>query len=144
MNQTVLAVWLAILLGITSGFPLKTCDKLKGVKEGAENYNLYLVKLRDPKNYKDTEYIINLVKQYQTTLEQHASNVHEPLVKSKLALTETPGLLHGILSQQALFLVRSHQINARICAYDLQLYTYIGMLRKQSRSNFPRLSKKPY
>ena len=105
MNQTIFAAVLTMLLGISLSFPLKTCDKLRSVKEGAENYNLYLVKLREPKDYMDAEHIINVVKQYQTTLEQHASNVRDPLVKSKLALTETAGLLHGTLSQQALFLV---------------------------------------
>ena len=142
MNQTVLAAVLAIILGITSGFPLKTCDKLKGMKEGADNYNLYLVKLKHSKNNMDAEYIINLVKQYQATLEQHASNVHESLVKSKLALTETPGLLYGILSQQALFLV-SLQINVSMYTYDLQLFAYVGVLRKQSRIDYALLSKKP-
>lgn len=126
MNQTVFAAVLTVLLGIASGFPLKTCDKLKSVKEGAENYNLYLVKLRDPKNYMDAEYIINLVKQYQTTLEQHASNVRESLVKSKLALTETAGLLHGILSQQALFLVRKYSSHTYVHTIMLHMtFIYI-------------------
>ena len=107
MNQTAFVAVLAVILGITFGFPLKTCDKLKGVQKGVENYDLYLVKLKD---YKDAEYIINLVSEYQATLEQHASNVHEPSVRSKLVLTEDPGTLHGILSQQALFLVRNYHM----------------------------------
>ena len=105
MNQTVFAAVLAVILGMTFGLPLKTCDKLKNVQKGAENYDLYLVKLKD---YKDAEYIINLVSEYQATLEQHASNVHEPSVRSKLALTEDSEMLHGILSQQVLFLVSYH------------------------------------
>ena len=131
MNQTIFAAVLAMLLGISLSFPLKTCDKLRNVKEGAENYNLYLIKLRDPKNNMDAEYIINLVKQYQITLEQYASNVHEPLVKSKLSLTETAGLLHGTLSQQALFLVSGPHI--RTCNYIMLMtfnYVHVGVLRK--------------
>ena len=110
MIQTTCVAVLIAMLGIASSFPLKTCDKLKGVKEGGDNYNLYLVKLKDPDNYEDTEYVINLVKQYQAILEQHASNVHEPSVRSRLELTENAGVLHGTLSQQALLLVSSHQI----------------------------------
>ena len=105
MNQTIFAVVLAITFGIAYGFPLLTCDKLKYVKEGVDNYNQYLIKLKDSGNYMDAEYLINLVKQYQTTLELHASNVDEPSVISQLALSENAGVLHGTLSQQALFLV---------------------------------------
>ena len=147
MNQTVFTAVLAVILGITSGFPLKTCDKLKGVQKGAENYDLYLVKM---KNSKDAEYIVNLVSEYQATLDQHASNVHDPSVRSKLALTEDPGMLHGILSQQALFLVRNHHIamlpyKPSYINYDLHYaFTYIGVLRKQSRIHIARLSKKYY
>ena len=105
---------LAVALGIASGFPLKACDKLKDVKEGADNYNMYLIKLNDSNNYKDAEHVINLVKQYQATLEQDASNVHEPSVRSQLELTENAGVLHGTLSQQALFLVSMHMC---LCYY---------------------------
>ena len=105
MIQTVLAVVLAIILGIALGSPLQ-CDKLRNVKEGADNYNQYLVTLKDSNNYMDTEYIINLVNQYQMILERYASNVHEPLVRSQLELSENAvGVLHGTLSQQALVLV---------------------------------------
>ena len=97
------------MLGIASSFPLKTCDKLKGVKEGGDNYDLYLVKLKDTDKYEDTEYIINLVKQYQAILEQHTSNVHEPSVRSQLELTENSAVLNGTLSQQALLLVNVNQ-----------------------------------
>lgn len=106
MIQTVFAVVLAITLGVASSFPLETCNKLQDVKEGVDNYDQYLVKLKDSKNYQDAEYIINLVNQYQASLEEHASNVHEPSVRSQLVLTEGAGVLHGTLSQQALFLVR--------------------------------------
>ena len=107
MNQTIIAALLVVTLGIASGFPLKVCDKLRDVKEGADNYDLYLVKLNDSSNYKDAEYVINIVKQYQTTLDQYASKVHEPSVRSRLELTENAGVLHGTLSQQALLLVRT-------------------------------------
>ena len=114
MNQTMFAGLLAIMLGIASSFPMKTCDKLKGVKEEFNNYDQYLVQLKDSGSHKDAEYMINLVNQYQTTLEEHSSNVHEPSVRSQLELTEDAGVLHGILSQQALLLViiniAKHQI----------------------------------
>ena len=109
MNQTVVfAVVLVITLGIALGSPLQTCsDKLINVKEGADNYNQYLVLLKDSDNYMDADDIINLVNQYQTILEKYASNVYEPLVRSQLELSENAaGVLHGTLSQQALILVR--------------------------------------
>ena len=105
MNQTIFAAVLIITVGIASGIPLFTCDKLKDVKEGVENYDQYLIKLKDTDNHMDAEYLINLVKQYQTTLELHASNVDKPPAISQLELTENVGVLHGILSQQALLLV---------------------------------------
>ena len=95
------------MLGLTSSFPLKTCNKLQDVEEGVNNYDQYLVKLKDSQNYQDAEYMINLVNQYQAILDQYASNVHEPSVRSQLELTENAGVLHGTLSQQALFLVSS-------------------------------------
>ena len=107
MNQTIFTAVLVITLGISSGFPLLSCDKLKDVKEGVDNHNQYLVKLNDSDNYRDAKYVINLVNQYQTILEQHASNVDEPSVRSQLALTENAGVLHGTLTKQALFLVSS-------------------------------------
>ena len=91
MNQVIfgLALALAVSLGMTLGSPL-TCDKLKDVKEGANNNDQYLVKLKDPDNYQDAEYVINLVKQYQAILEQHASNVHEPsVIRSNLNYLKT-------------------------------------------------------
>ena len=108
MNQQSLAIALGLLLGTASCFPMQTCDKLKDVKEGIDNHNKYLVKLKDSDNYyEDTEYVINLVNQYETTLEQHASNVHKPSIRNQLELSENAGVLHGTLSQQALFLVSS-------------------------------------
>ena len=110
MNQAIFAIVLAVTLGIALGSPLFTCDKLKYVMEGADNYNRYVVMLNDSNNYMDAEYVINLVNQYQTILEQYASNVHEPSVLSQLVLTENAGVLHGTLSQQALFLVSSYYV----------------------------------
>jgi len=104
MNKTIFTAVLMITIGIASGIPL-TCDKLKDVKEGVDNYDQYLIKLKDTDNYTDAEYLINLVKQYQTTLELNASNVDEPPAISQLKVTENVGVLYGILSQQALFLV---------------------------------------
>jgi len=105
MKQATFAVVLAVILGIASGFPVFTCDKLKDVNEGADNHDQYLVKLKDTDNYMDAEYLINLVKQYQSRLELYASNVHDPSTRNKLALSENAGVLQGTLSQQALILV---------------------------------------
>lgn len=105
MQQTILVAVLAVTLGIVSGFPVFTCDKLEGVKEGVDNHDQYLVKLKDTGNYKDADYVINRVKQYQTSLESYASNVNEPSVKSELELSETTGILQGTLTKQALIMV---------------------------------------
>jgi len=105
MNQTIFTVVLAITLGIASGIPLFTCDKLKDVKEGVDNHDQYLVKLKNSENYMDAKYLINLVKQYQDTLEMYAFNVDEPSVRSQLVLSDNAGVLHGNLSKQVLFLV---------------------------------------
>lgn len=105
MKQTIFAAILAITLGLTSGFPVFTCDKLKNVEEGVDNHDQYLVTLKDTNNYVDAKYLIDLVKQYQTTLELYASNVHGSSVKSELELSENAGVLHGTLSKQALILV---------------------------------------
>ena len=105
MDQAIFAAVLAITLGIASGSPLFTCDKLKDVREGADNYDQYLVKLKDSDNHMDAQYVINLINQYQTSLELYASNVNEPSVRSELVLTENAGVLHGTLSKQALLLV---------------------------------------
>ena len=108
MYQTILITLLVITLELASSCPLQTCDKLKDVKEGVDNYDQYLIKLKDSDNYKDTEYVIKLVNQYQAILEQHASNLHEPSVlRNQLELSENTGMLYGTLSQQALFLVSS-------------------------------------
>ena len=107
MNQLSLAIALGLLLGTASCFPMQTCDKLKDVKEGTDNHNKYVVKLKESDNYEDNEYVINLVDQYETTLQQHVSNVHEPSIRNQLELSEKAGVLHGTLSQQALFLVSS-------------------------------------
>jgi len=58
----------------------------------------------------DAKYLINLVKQCQATLELHASNAHEPSLKSWLELTENVEVLPGTLSQ-ALLLARSYEMN---------------------------------
>ena len=105
MKQIILAAVLAITLGIASGFPLFTCDKLRDVDKAVDNNDQYLIKLKNSNNYMDAKHLIDLVKQYQTSLELYASNVHESLVKSELELSENDGVLHGTLSQQALTLV---------------------------------------
>ena len=101
MPQTILVTLLAITLELASGCPLQTCDKLKDVKEGADNYDQYLIKLKDSDNYMNAEYVIKLVNQYQAILEHHAYNVHESsIIRSQLELSENTGMLYGTLSQQ--------------------------------------------
>ena len=105
MNQTIFATVMAIILGIASGFPVFTCDKLKDVREGFDNHDQYLVQLKETDNYIDAKYVIDLVEQYQTNLDLYAFNVHEPSLKSHLELSENAGILQGTLSKQALLLV---------------------------------------
>ena len=112
MKQIIFAAVLAITFGMTLGFPVFTCDKMKGVEEGADNHNQYLIKLKDTNNFVDAQNLIDVVKQYQTTLEMYASNVHETSIKSELELSENAGVLHGTLSQRALLVV-----SIRICSY---------------------------
>ena len=112
MKQIILAAVLAISLGIASSFPVFTCDKLKGVVEGFDNDDQYLVKMKDSNNHMDSEYLIDLVKQYQIGLELYASSVHGPSVKSELEMSENAGVLQGTLSQRAVILV------------SIQLYTF--------------------
>ena len=117
MNQVIFSAVLAVSLGISLGFPVQTCEKLKEVTGGIDHHDRYLIKLKNSSNYMDAEYIINLVDGYQTMLEQHASNVNEPSVISKLELTGNPGMLHGILSQQALILVSNQQVRMNAYVY---------------------------
>jgi len=116
MNKLITAITFTVILGIVSGAPLLTCDKIKDVKQGKDNQNRYLVILKDPKSYQDAEYVIGIVDLYQWSLEMNAFNVHETSVKSQLEIVENVGL-QGTLSKQALFLVSFHNIiyNAHCC-----------------------------
>ena len=60
MNQIVFAVVLGISLGIALS-SLCNPDKLRNVKEGADNYDQYLITLKDSDDYMDAEYVINVV-----------------------------------------------------------------------------------
>ena len=105
MNHFIFAITFTIILGIVSGAPLLTCDKIKDVDQGKDNQDRYLVILKDPKSYQDAEHLIRIVESYQLSLEM---NVHDTLVvKSQLELEESVGL-QGTLSRQALFLVSFH------------------------------------
>ena len=108
MNKKILKVVLVmtVAFGIAASLPIHSCHKLKDVNKGADNYNRYLVKVNDTYNHSDAKHIVDLVNQYQTTLDQSASNVHEPVVRSQLELSENTGVLHGTLSEQALLMVR--------------------------------------
>ena len=104
MNHFITAITFTITLGIVSGAPLLTCDKIRDFKQEMENQDRYLVILKDPKNYQEAEYVIGLVDLYQWSLEMNAVNVHDASVKSQLELLENVGL-QGTLSKQALVLV---------------------------------------
>jgi len=107
MNHLITAITSTVILGIVSGAPLLTCDKIKHVNQDKDNQDRYLVILKDPKSYRDAEYVIGLVDLYQWSLEMNAFNLHDNSVKSQLELLENVGL-QGILSKQALFLVSFH------------------------------------
>ena len=107
MNHLIIAITFTVILGIVSGAPLLTCDKIKDVNQGKDNQDRYLVILKDPKSYQDAKHVIELVEMYQQLQERDASNVHEPSVKSQLELLKNV-VLQGILSQQALLLVSFH------------------------------------
>jgi len=104
MNHLITAITFTVTLGIASGAPLLTCDKIKYVNQGKDNHDRYLVILRDPKSYQDAEYVIGLVDLYQWSLEMNAFNIHENLVRSQLEPLDNVGL-QGTLSKQALVLV---------------------------------------
>ncbi|XP_065912761.1 uncharacterized protein [Dysidea avara] len=104
MNHLVIAVTFTAILRIVSGAPPLTCDKIKDVNQGKDNQDRYLVILKDPKSYQDTEYVMRIVDLYQRSLEMNAFNVHDNSVKSQLELLENVGL-QGTLSKQALVLV---------------------------------------
>jgi len=93
MNHFITAITFTIILGIASGAPLITCDKIKDVNQRKESQNRYLVKLKDPKSYQDAEYVIGIVDLYTNTVK-----VFDTTVKSQLELLENGGL-HGALSK---------------------------------------------
>ena len=86
MNHLITAITSTVILGIVSGAPLLTCDKIKHVNQDKDNQDRYLD---------------------QWSLEMNAFNLHDNSVKSQLELLENVGL-QGILSKQALFLVSFH------------------------------------
>ena len=113
MNPSIIAITFTVILGIVSGAPLLTCDKIKDVNQGKDNQDRYLVILKDPKNYQDAEYVMGIVDLYQWSLEMNAFNVYDTSVKSQLELLENVGL-QGTLSKQALFLVSFQNIQSTI------------------------------
>ncbi|XP_065912012.1 uncharacterized protein [Dysidea avara] len=104
MNHLITAITFTVILGIVSGVPLLTCDKIKDVSQGKDNQDRYLVILKDPKSYQDAEYVMGIVDLYQWSLEMNVFNVHDNSVKSQLELLDNVGL-QGTLSKQALVLV---------------------------------------
>ena len=104
MNHLILAITFTVILGIVSGAPLLTCDKIKDVNQGKDNQDRYLVILKDPNSYQDAEYVKEIVDMYQRSREMNAVNAFDTTVKSQLELLENVGL-QGTLSKQALFLV---------------------------------------
>ena len=109
MNHLITTITFTVILGIVSGAPLLTCDKIKDVSQGKDNQDRYLVILKDPQSYQDAEHIIGLVEMYQRLLDTDTSNVHESSAKSQLEFHDI--YLQGTLSQQALLLVSFHNNN---------------------------------
>ena len=105
MNHLIATITFTVILGIVSGAPLLTCDKIKEFDQRKDNQDRYLVILKDPKSYQDAQHVIGLVDLYQWSLEMNAANVFDTTVKSQLELLENVGL-KGTLSKQALFLVQ--------------------------------------
>jgi len=138
MNHVIIVINFTVILGIVSGAPLLTCDKIKDVKQGKDNQDRYLVILKDPISYQDAEYVIGIVDLYQWSLEMNAFNAHDTSesVRSQLEPLENVGL-QGILSKQALFLVSFHNIYNMHCCRDHDgcmvhkdiLLLYIGVYR---------------
>jgi len=110
MNHLITAITFTVILGIVSGAPLLTCDKIIDVNQDKDNQDRYLVILKDPKSYQDAEFVIGIVDLYQWSLEMNAFNLHDNSVKNHLELLENVEL-QGILSKQALFLVSFHNIH---------------------------------
>jgi len=100
MNRLIAAITFTVILGIVSGAPLLTCDKIKDVSQRTDNQDRYLVTLKDPKSYQDAECVIGIVNRYTNTV-----NAFDTTVKSQLELLENVGL-YGTLSKQALIMVR--------------------------------------
>jgi len=46
MNHLITAITFTIILGIVSGAPLLTCNKIKVVKQGKDNQDSYLVVMK--------------------------------------------------------------------------------------------------
>ena len=109
MNHLITAVTFTVILGIVSGAPLLTCDKIKDFDQGKDSQDRYLVILKDPKSYQDAQHVIGLVDLYQWSLDMNAASIHKPSVKSQLEVAENVGL-KGTLSKQALVLVSFNQI----------------------------------
>jgi len=105
MNRLIISFTFTVILGISSGAPILTCDKIKDVKQGKYYQNRYLVVLKDPKSYQDAKSVIRIVDLYQQSLENNTVNVFDTAIRSQLKLLENVGL-QGTLSKQALFLVR--------------------------------------
>ena len=139
MNHLITAIAFTVILGIVSGAPLLTCDKIKDVNQRKDNQDRYLVILKDPKSYQDAEYVIGLVDLYQWSLEMNAFNIHENLVRSQLELLDNVGL-QGMLSKQALVLVSVIQCTIYTISLT-DIYTYVGVHGQQSRVNHTRLSR---
>ena len=117
MNYWITEVTFTIILGIVSGAPLLTCDKIKDVNQGKDNQDRYLVILKDLKSYQDAQHVIGLVDLYQWSLEMNAAIAFDTTVRSQLELLENVGL-KGTLSKQALFLVSFKYI---ICSLHINL-----------------------
>ena len=97
MNHLIITITFTFILGIVSGAPLLTCDKIQGVQE--ENFTTrYKVTLE---NCRDAEDVIEIVEKHQMSLNMTDSSE----IISKLEQSRLGNELIGNLSKQALHLV---------------------------------------
>ena len=104
MNQLFLTVAvLAIILQAIAGAPINSCSKLQGVSSD----NRYVVFLEDHHTIEDAKKIIDIVKDYQSSLETSASGFSGDSlpITSQLDYLTDVHQLQGTLSQEAILLV---------------------------------------
>ena len=121
MNQSFLAVVvLAIILQTVAGAPTILCNKLGVV---AAN-NRYFVLLKDNYTEEDAKQIIEIVNEYQSSLEMSGSGNDvdsQSVIRSQLTYSQNYEQLSGTLSAEAILLVNLHAYVATYVSYMLNV-----------------------